>query len=111
MSPTGHLLVPPVLAWPSGPLESTSLWAVLPPHPGAYLGHRAAVPIVGRQPGLCLNGAHLFTAAGSHVTGVVGRAAGGRKALTARGTWNKAESGHPDQGQRQTDGSPLRQPG
>lgn len=50
------------------------------------LGHRAAVPIVGRQPGLCLNGAHLFTAAGSHVTGVVGSAAGGRKALTARGT-------------------------
>lgn len=67
--------------------------------------------IMGRQPGLCLDGAHLLTAAGGRGAGVAGNAAGGRKALTARGTWNKAESGHPEQGQGQMDGRPLRQSG
>lgn len=55
--------------------------------------------VVGRQPGLCLDGAHLFTTAGGCSAGVAGSAARGRKALTAGGTWNKAESGHPEQGQ------------
>lgn len=44
------------------------------------------MPVVGRQPGLCLDGTHLFTAAGGCVAGVAGGAAGRRKALTTRGT-------------------------
>lgn len=55
------------------------------PH-GQYLGQRAAMPVVGRQPGLCLDGTHLFAAAGGHTAGVAGSAGGGREALTARGT-------------------------
>lgn len=43
------------------------------------------MPVVGHQPGLCLDGAHLFTAARGHGAGVTGSTAGGRKALTARG--------------------------
>lgn len=60
--------------------------------------------VVGHQPRLCLDGAHLLTAAGGGGAGVAGNAAGGREALAARGTWNKAELGHPDQGQGQMDG-------
>lgn len=50
------------------------------------LGHGAAVAVVGPQPGLCLDGAHLFTAAGGCGAGVAGNAASGRKALTTRRT-------------------------
>lgn len=44
------------------------------------------MPVVGHQPGLCLDGAHLFTTARGHSAGGAGSAAGGREALTARGT-------------------------
>lgn len=60
--------------------------------------------VVGPQPGLCLDGAHLFAAAGGCSAGVTGNAAGGREALTARGTWNKAESGHLSRAKARTKG-------
>lgn len=63
------------------------------------------MPVVGRQPGLCLDGAHLLAAAGGHTAGVAGSSAGGREAVTARGTWNKTESAQRQgQGQGQADG-------
>lgn len=62
--------------------------------------------VMGPQPWLCLDGAHLFAAAGGRGAGVAGNAAGGREALAARGTWNKAESGHPSRAEARTKGWP-----
>ena len=63
------------LGWGPGHPESTPA--------RQYLRQGAAGPIVGRQPRLCFDGAHLLTAAGGHTAGAAGSTGAGREALTA----------------------------